>query len=458
MILSHKKSRWPKYQCYKCCLFHEKSHISKEFVNISVIFSIVDFVWAIVLCVERSQSSEQRCISHPQNMLGLLFLTCGALFFSSVESTDTAKSTYVKQRTWTYQSTIHVDAMGMAGSAFAMHGRGLTTIVQGAELIYETPTATPTHQPSTVWVGSCVYDTDDKFVRCVNRQSPVYNADSNKPVCTLSYPVQTTLDPDVGCDGPGTAGVPYYYFHDAYGPGTPPTTAANVGDQYGAHVSLAGDLELGSLLAVGAPRTYDSTATFVDNYGAVYMHTGEYKRWTENQKLKPTDTNLELTANKPNFGEVVEIDKVTSRTALIACPNCAYVSLTEGSVYVYKTENGRAWSETQQLSCDDATTNDYQFGKNVKIHDEFAMISAVGLSNLGALYMFREERHSLYKDGIYNGQWTQQQKLVPNDATIRTAGSLWGDKADMHGKTLVVGQYIENKHGVDSGEDRSRGG
>jgi hypothetical protein len=95
------------------------------------------------------------------------------------------------------------------------------------------------------------------------------------------------------------------------------------------------------------------------------------------------------------------------------------VSTTEGAVYVYKSDDGKTWSVTQQLISDDATTSDYEFGNNVKIHDEFAMISAQGLTTLGALYLFREERHSVYKDGVYNGQWTQQQKLVPTDSHIR---------------------------------------
>ena len=58
---------------------------------------------------------------------------------------------------------------------------------------------------------------------------------------------------------------------------------------------------------------------------------------------------------------------------------------------------------------------------------------------------------ALSPDGVYNGQWTQQQKLVPHDAYIRGSGSLWGTKADMHGKTLVVGQSTEPTYGTNTG-------
>jgi len=337
--------------------------------------------------------------------------------------------------------------MGMEGSAFAMHGRGLTTIAQGSDLIYEDATS---EKPSAVWVGSCVYETDENFVRCVNRKSPVYNVNSNKPVCTKS-PDPTIHTPDPSCDGPGTPGASYQYYTAPYDPTTPASVANNVGDEYGAHVSLAGDLEVGSLMAVGAPSTYTSPATFYETFGAVYMHSGEYKRWTENQRLVASDSNSLLTANRPNFGKIVEIDRVTSRTALVTCPQCVSASLTEGAVYVYKTENGKSWTATQQLMADDATTSDYSFGLNLKVHDDFAMIAAQGLSMRGALYMFREERHSVYKGGVYNGRWTQQQKLIPRDAYIRGQATFWGNSADMHGKTLVVGMQQEPNHGVNTG-------
>mmetsp|Transcript_28406 Transcript_28406/g.48003 ORF Transcript_28406/g.48003 Transcript_28406/m.48003 type:complete len:1133 (+) Transcript_28406:49-3447(+) len=373
-------------------------------------------------------------------MLGLVLLTCGSYLVGFADSTNI-------QRTWTYQSSIRVDSMGMEGSAFAMHGRGLTTIAQGSDLIYEDATS---EKPSAVWVGSCVYETDENFVRCVNRKSPVYNVNSNKPVCTKS-PDPTIHTPDPSCDGPGTPGASYQYYTAPYDPTTPASVANNVGDEYGAHVSLAGDLEVGSLMAVGAPSTYTSPATFYETFGAVYMHSGEYKRWTENQRLVASDSNSLLTANRPNFGKIVEIDRVTSRTALVTCPQCVSASLTEGAVYVYKTENGKSWTATQQLMADDATTSDYSFGLNLKVHDDFAMIAAQGLSMRGALYMFREERHSVYKGGVYNGRWTQQQKLIPRDAYIRGQATFWGNSADMHGKTLVVGMQQEPNHGVNTG-------
>lgn len=371
-----------------------------------------------------------------------MLVTICSLFIERTLSTNV-------QRIWTYQSTIRVDSMGMEGNSFAMHGRGLTTIVQGSDLIYQDATAVP--KPSTVWVGSCVYETDENFVRCVNRKSPIYNANSNLPVCTTDAD-PTILVADPYCDGPGPPAS--YKFHSQnYDPPAPASVANNVGDEYGAHVSLAGDLETGALLAVGAPSTYDSaTSTFYETHGAVYMHSGEYKRWTENQKLVADDSNQFLTANRPNFGKIVEIDRVTSRTTLVSCPQCVSTSTTEGSVYVYKSENGKSWSKTQQLTADDATTSDYAFGLNVKVHDDFAMIAADGLSpQRGALYMFREERHSVYKNGVYNGQWTQQQKLVPHDAYIRGQGTQWGGSADMHGKTLVVGMKEEPSHGTMTG-------
>ena len=121
----------------------------------------------------------------------MLLLVCVSHLPNDVDSTFI-------QRTWTYQSTIRVNSMGMEGSAFAMHGRGLTTIAQGTELIYETTddAGSPIAKPSTVWVGSCVYESDDNgFVRCVNRKTPVYSEGSNSPVCTLKIPIATGTPP-----------------------------------------------------------------------------------------------------------------------------------------------------------------------------------------------------------------------------------------------------------------------
>ena len=53
--------------------------------------------------------------------------------------------------------------------------------------------------------------------------------------------------------------------------------------------------------------------------------------------------------------------------------------------------------------------------------------------------------------GIYNGLWTQQQRLRPNDAYISSSGNLYGEKMDLHGKTLVITQNRQKTHGTNSG-------
>lgn len=359
-------------------------------------------------------------------------------------------------RVWTYQSTNRVDAMGMGyGNSFSMIGRGRHETATGKQDIYKTTDASGNiiDLPAAIWIGSCVYETDEAFVRCVGRKSPIYNINTNKPICTNNINAEI-LTPDTYCENP------YEHLYKApYDPADPSKTYDYTGDKYGATVAMAGDLELGRILAVGAPKTFTNDGTpfttpntFYDTYGVVYTYTGEYKHWTENQKLTADDANLLLTGNKPDFGTRIEIDRVTSRTMMITCQQCVVKTRSEGSVYVYRTENGRLWSNTQKLICDEGIADTWQFGIQMRVYDEFMFVAAAALEHLGALYMFREERHSTYKGGVYNGLWTQQQKLVPHDAFIRSSGNVWGEKAEIHGKTLVVAQNRENTHGILSGE------
>mmetsp|Transcript_33945 Transcript_33945/g.63345 ORF Transcript_33945/g.63345 Transcript_33945/m.63345 type:complete len:1151 (+) Transcript_33945:39-3491(+) len=386
-------------------------------------------------------------------MLTILLCATTAILLVGVIFTTT-DATYTG-RVWTYQSTNRVDAMGMGyGTSYAMIGRGRHDIATGKQDIYKTTNAAGTviDLPAAVWIGSCVWENDPDFVRCVGRKSPIYNINTNKPICTADPNAEVFL-PDVYCENPFE-----HLYKAPYDPADPSKRADFTGDKYGAYLTLAGDLETGRLMAVGAPKTYDADGTpyltpntFYDTYGAVYTYTGEYKHWTENQRLTADDSNVQLTDNIPDYGTRVEIDRVTSRTMLVTCPQCVVVDRAQGSVYVYTTEEGKYWSNTQQLTCDDATTDTWEFGKNMRIYDEFALLSAAALNHRGASYIFRQERHSKYKGGVYNGLWTQQQRLRPNDAYIRSSGSLYGEKMDLHGKTLVITQNIQKTHGINSG-------
>ena len=310
-------------------------------------------------------------------------------------------------RVWTYQSTNRVDAMGMGyGTSYSMIGRGRHDFATGKQEIYETTDSdgNTIDLPATVWIGSCVYETDhDGFVRCVGRKSPIYNVNTNKPICTFS-PIPLVdendpLNPDTYCDNEF-----HHLWRAPYDPDDLSKRADYNGDKYGNHLSLAGDLETGRLLAIGAPKTFtdDGTplvppGTFYDTYGAVYTYTGEYKHWTENQKLLADDANVFLTDRKPDYGTRVLIDRVDPLTMFVSCPNCVLTDLEQGTVYVYRSEDGTYWSNTQSLMCDDATAETWEFSKNLRLYDDFALISAAALAQLGAAYIFRQERHSQYK-------------------------------------------------------------
>ncbi len=106
-----------------------------------------------------------------------------------------------------------------------------------------------------------------------------------------------------------------------------------------------------------------------------------------------------------------------------------------GSAYIY-TRSGNSWSEQAKLTASDGADNDW-FGRSVAVVGNIAFVGAPNDKdtidyrgqNEGAIYIFTR-----------NGtNWTEQQKLRPNDPNVRSFGLTMA----LDGDTIVIGTYVK---------------
>ncbi len=105
-----------------------------------------------------------------------------------------------------------------------------------------------------------------------------------------------------------------------------------------------------------------------------------------------------------------------------------------GQAYIFQKDGSDVWSETEVLVASDATA-EYQFGYNVDIDGDYAVIGSSPLhytSYPGSVYIFS-------KDGSDN--WTQAEKIVTSDTPITMR---YGYMASISGNYLIVGTYQED--------------
>ena len=261
--------------------------------------------------------------------------------------------------------------------------------------------------------------------------------------------------------GPGAV---FVYHRQGSGPWqlaamlTAPSGDDNPGDQFGAAVSIDGDL-----LAVGAPnddQLYEnsgavyvfhrngsswgfeekllpfninsislgrSVALWDDSIvaGATYGTTGAafaYRRdgsqWTEEAHLVPTNSQA------LEFGFAVALYQ---DTALIGAP---LTSSLAGTAYFFH-RTGATW--TQQAEIQNPTPAPFDlFGQSVAIQGRWAVVGTPYDStvshNTGAAYVYRQDM---------TGAWSYLQDLMPSDGS--SGGHLFGWACTITGGKIVIG-------------------
>jgi hypothetical protein len=162
-------------------------------------------------------------------------------------------------------------------------------------------------------------------------------------------------------------------------------------DEYGTSVSLLGDIAL-----IGAPG---------HGYGHNYLPYGTayvYQRaadgqWNQAAKFQATDYN----AQQRRFGQSVAL---SGTNALIGAPHI------DGAAYIFSQGASGAWTQSAELFPADVHQYSDNFGDSVALQGNRALIGAPdrnvnGLSSSGAAYVFEQ----------VNGTWMQTAKLVPDD-------------------------------------------
>ncbi len=111
-----------------------------------------------------------------------------------------------------------------------------------------------------------------------------------------------------------------------------------------------------------------------------------------------------------------------------------------GSAYVF-VHSGAAWTQAAKLVASDGAVGDY-FGYSVSISGDTVVVGAYHDDDMGdssgSAYVF-------VRNGI---AWTQAAKLVASDGA---ANDYFGWSVSISGDTAVVGAYLDNDMGSDSG-------
>ena len=193
-----------------------------------------------------------------------------------------------------------------------------------------------------------------------------------------------------------------------------------IDDNFGNSVSVSGDTAV--IGALGA----DSWA------GAVYAFTRSGGIWSQQQKL----TAKEGTATDADmFGRSVAL----SLDGNIALVGSGFYADEQGAAYIF-TRSGGIWSQQQRLTASDGMAMD-GFGCSVSLSSDggTALVGTYGDdSEQGAAYIFTRS----------GGIWSQQQKLTAADGA---AGDRFGLSVAVFGNTVIVGAYLDDDKGEDSG-------
>jgi len=194
-------------------------------------------------------------------------------------------------------------------------------------------------------------------------------------------------------------------------------------DIFGHSVSLSGETAV-----VGAAADDDNGL----NSGSAYVFTRSGTTWAQQAKLTASDG-----AAGDQFGRSVS---VSGETAVIGAYLDDDNGSNSGSAYVF-TRSGTTWTHQVKLIASDGAADD-QFGRSVSVSGETAVVAAYldddNGSNSGSAYVF-----------IRSGTtWTQQAKLTASDGA---AGDQFGRSVSVSGETVVIGAYLDDDNGSNSG-------
>ena len=230
-------------------------------------------------------------------------------------------------------------------------------------------------------------------------------------------------------------------------------------DYFGTTIDINGDI-----LVVGAPGE-DSWQTFItsesnpDNYesasGAVYVYRRTGNEWAQEAFIKASNAE-----SFDQFGYAVALDGDTivvsamyedSNQTIItngtgsSNDNSAQYS---GAIYVYRKTSG-SWTQEAYIKASNAEKDD-QFGTSLSVNEDTIAVGARredsnqttitngtgsssdnSASDTGAIYVYRRTGTT----------WVQEAYIKASNGE---GGDLFGSNVDIHGDTIVVGNYLDD--------------
>jgi len=190
--------------------------------------------------------------------------------------------------------------------------------------------------------------------------------------------------------------------------------------------AIAGD---GNTAVIGA---YNATVGTTDLQGTAFVFARTGAMWSLQQTLTASDGM----ANE-RFGQAIAL---AGDTLIIGASGSDLLeNVRSGAVYVF-TRTGDTWTEQQKLTASDSNPRDF-FGSVVALDGDTLVVGAPstdvgGAMQPGAAYVFTRS----------NGEWSQQQKLVPNVSNPR---DFFGAAVAIDGNTVVVGSTGGDVNGAE---------
>ena len=194
-------------------------------------------------------------------------------------------------------------------------------------------------------------------------------------------------------------------------------TDADELDGYGVAVNYDGDRTL-----IGARWNNDNG----DDSGSAYIYEWDGSSWIET-KILASDA-----AEDDNFGNSVSID---GDRCIVGAKFDQDNGFLSGSAYIYEWD-GNSWIETK-ISASDGVTFDF-FGMMVSISGDRCIVGAPSdLNGTGSAYIYE-----------WDGSTWNETKLTASDASL---GDGFGRSVSISGDRAIVGAYLDDDGGADSG-------
>ena len=198
------------------------------------------------------------------------------------------------------------------------------------------------------------------------------------------------------------------------------------GDQFGRTLSLSSD---GATALIGAAeKGGDPTGTFA---GSAYIFTRSGGDWTQQQKLIPGDGNLAI-----HSGADVSLSS-DGTTVLVGADGTRNTNDDHnGAAYVF-TRNDSGWIQQQKLVPDEQASYD-AFGSSLSLSGDgtAALIEAVTIKNQSQDLALD---WSVYAFGRDSGEWAQQEKLAPDSRGFLEGPGMSEMSLSDDGTTALIG-------------------